>query len=807
MLITNSNAHAIELLNTTGDFAFDNVTITDSNGAGINISNGGPNVSFDGAITGSGEFAIDIAGTTGGFVEIGGTIHAGSGSEGGVDLSGVDGDVTVHGLDVQSGAGRGIDIFGDVETGNGNFTFNNLQIDGATMDALRVVGGAANVTANLVGGGISHGPGGEAVEITGTTGGSVTFNGAPISDTDGRGIYINSNQGTVTFNSDVDVVNPASGGAPPQGSPSDVVAVDASAAVGGADPGGIVEVKYGSARVNFSSLDISISTTNGWALWSELSNADLTFGSVDVNSSPVGGIHLQSNSGTFTFNSVDITFTSGKGIRADNTGGIIVNGASNTISTIGTSGSRALDIGETFIDMRFQSVTCDTCNVGIELDEVDGDLLIDGGAINGTFGTGIDLHELNGDFRFDGTIFNESGQSVVVDDSDGIIQFGGAINDDGMGIRLEFNSAATTIRFDGGLDLDTGTNTGLSVSSAGTLEITGTNTIDTSTGIAVDIEDTTIGASGVTFQSISSNGASTGIKLEDVTGGNFTVTGVGTTAGSGGLIQNSAGLGINLNNSDVVFFENLDVKSSSGSGVFSTGVFALTFENATIQTNGSSPGQHGIHIFSPTGGTASIQNSSLLNNYGSNIDFSASSGLGGLSVTGSTISQNQNSGDPGIRVAASGTGNAALLVGDSTISQHLGTGVEVFGSGSSSLNVTVTGGNDFDANWDGLTLGVDGSTVAVFDIAGNTFSDSNLSGDGFWQAGGYGVVQLQRIHRRIEQLQQPRRERGDHRQPGRRQRDGPGRRQQHDEHQCQWRLRHSGHSERSGDPQPDHLEQ
>ena len=73
------------------------------------------------------------------------------------------------------------------------------------------------------------------------------------------------------------------------------------------------------------------------------------------------------------------------------------------------------------------------------------------------------------------------------------------------------------MHFYGGLTLNTGANIGLQhATSGGIVNVTGaTNTITTGAATALHVEDTTIGASGLTFQSLSANGAQHGILLDN----------------------------------------------------------------------------------------------------------------------------------------------------------------------------------------------------------------------------------------------------------------------------------------------------
>src|SRR5262249_167950 len=106
-----------------------------------------------------------------------------------------------------------------------------------------------------------------------------------------------------------------------------------------------------------------------------------------------------------------------------------------------------------------------------------------------------------------------------------------------VGATINFNPTAGG----NGLDIVTTNATGFNATDGGTLSIQGGgNSIQTAGGTAFYLDGVTIGAAGITFESISKNGGTaSGIYAKD--GGNlgfFTVTGTGSTANSGGIIQN-----------------------------------------------------------------------------------------------------------------------------------------------------------------------------------------------------------------------------------------------------------------------------
>src|SRR5258708_4052416 len=82
----------------------------------------------------------------------------------------------------------------------------------------------------------------------------------------------------------------------------------------------------------------------------------------------------------------------------------------------------------------------------------------------------------------------------------------------------------------GSLGLTTTSGSGFSATGGGTVSVTGANnTISSTTGTALNVVSTTIGGSGLTFKSINSNGAASGIILSTTGAGSLTVTGDGAS--------------------------------------------------------------------------------------------------------------------------------------------------------------------------------------------------------------------------------------------------------------------------------------
>ena len=138
---------------------------------------------------------------------------------------------------------------------------------------------------------------------------------------------------------------------------------------------------------------------------------------------------------------------------------------------------------------------------------------------------------------------------------------------------------------------NTGSGIGFNATAGGTITVQGpANTVSTATGIGVNIANTTIGANGVTFQSVSCDGATSGISLVNTgdTGGGFTVTGNGgnceAAAGncSGGTIQNTTADAVLLNNANDVTLTRLNIDNPGEDGIGAVGCSDVVLTNVRV---------------------------------------------------------------------------------------------------------------------------------------------------------------------------------------------------------------------------------
>jgi cytochrome c2 len=349
---------------------------------------------------------------------------------------------------------------------------------------------------------------------------------------------------------------------------------------------------------------------------------------------------------------------------------------------------------------------------------------------------------------------------VVSGNSGGTINFTGATQTlntgASAGVSLTSNTG-TTINFNptsggNGLDIATTTGTGFNASGGGTVSVSvnGTgNTINSPNATALNVANTTIGASGLTFQSISSGnndaGADpvNGIVLNNTgTSGGLHVTGNNTTArdGSGGTIQHTTGDGISLTSTQGVQLAHMNINNTGGNGVFGTSVNGFVSDWNSFSTNGDAAAEGSIRFGSPTDGTLNgltggavgsatetrIDHTLLSGSFENNISIYNSSGtLSNLSMTGTT-SQNSAHGS-GMLIEVRGTSTATVNIVASTFSNNFAEGFLGQGLGSANLTVNALGAgagntNTFTGGTGGFFVSNQDNAHVTTEVSNNTFS-------------------------------------------------------------------------------------
>ncbi len=445
-----------------------------------------------------------------------------------------------------------------------------------------------------------------------------------------------------------------------------------------------------------------------------------------------------------------------RGLTIGNTTGAGLKGSTFGTLTVGdvsiNGGGQALDLTTGAVSATFDVLTStSSAGRGINLDGVTGS--VTHSAASSIAGSTTEAVRINGGvvtFTYDGDITN-SGNGIVLTGNSGQMDFGGTL----------------TLA-------PVGPNTAFRATGGGQITADGSgSTINTGAVTALEISNTTIGSGGVTFRSISSNGGSTGIVLNNAGSGGFTITGTGTTDGSGGTIQSKTVRGIQVIGTDNVAFSNMAFTSASTtngatctgldnsgcnaavylnavtnaslSNVDITGITAqqginglnvtgFTLSGGTITGAGNQVNEGGVRMFNLSGTvTVSgvlVESSSERNFYVRN-NFPGPTTLT-MSVANSTFSDTQSSGfgADGLEVELLGMTTLDLDVTNSTFLRNRTNGIQVIAAGNSVANSVDITGNVIDP--------VSGIGKAI-DLATNNNGQMNfnvISNPTIWSHGG-----------------------------------------------------------------------
>ncbi|NET47383.1 MAG: hypothetical protein F6K09_01400, partial [Merismopedia sp. SIO2A8] len=657
----NAGAEGVTLVNNAAAINLGSGSITGAANTAFRVTQGLANVDYAGSITNIAGRSVQVENRTGGTVALSGTINdTGRGllvqnNNGGANIN-LSGAITAN-----TGTNRAVAI--NNNTGATVNLSNALNLDTTSATTLDITrGGTVNLSGTF------------AKVITSTTGTAINIDNTAVNisggnlnvDSDSGNAFVSGNNATLTI----------------QGSNNNI------------DTNTGTALQLNTATIGSAGITLATADKNAAGGMTEGIDIDtVTGGTLTVGRSTIvgtagafSGIDINDSAATFTFNTATIDGTGGAGIN--------LNGANGpaTFTTVDIDGTTGAGI----------AITGNTNTVNINGGSI--------GATTTTTGNAVDIDNAQANIVVAAAITNSAGRSVEVTGSGGttanaMINLTGAINDTGQGIFLNNNALnfGATVNFSGGLTLDTGANAAFTVTNGGTVNVTGTNTINTTTGTGVNIANTTIGSNNVTFQSVSVNGAANGIIVDNAgSAGSLIVTGV-TTKPDGGSIS-TTGAGVQITNSNA------------------------SLSNMTI----SSSGNNGVEILSSLAGTSTI---TLTDN---NISTTAGAASDGLNVqtTAGTLNLAVNSN------MFSSTG--ALSMGD---------GADINGSGGGTLNissfdgnmVTSAGGNGISVNtatFDASTsvggiqqVNAGNTQIGTGAIGGNALNLVNVAGDVVFNTG------------------------------------------------------------------------
>jgi uncharacterized repeat protein (TIGR01451 family) len=670
-----------------------------------------------------------------------------------------------------AGGAGDVDLTGHfiyVHTGSGNYT-TGIELEGTQQ----LIGeGVALVVSSL-----TLNPAGTKPTITNTSGNAVTLaTGNTV-----RGLTANGQSGAGIAGSSVGALT--------------IDTVIASATTGAA----IDLQTTGALAVTLESAT-STTGTNGLRVTNAASGSFTVSGATTVTNAVTTGINLSTNAtATFTFTGgVTVSTTAGTGILANNTGTVNIGGVANTVTS---TGGPALDITNTSLGSGATFATASSTNSagrGLNLDTVSGTLTIGGGSITGPTGEGARVNAGGSNITYSGTITKTASGNLILVQSrtGGTVAFGGNLsattpsggilvqsNTTGTptvtfsgatktlntganaGVNLN-NNGSTVINFTGGgLDIDTTSATGFAATTGGTVIVTGSgNSITTTTGTALNVSSSTIGGSGLNFQSITTTSASgnTGINL-NATGsaGGLTVSGTGS-AGSGGTISNKTTNAIALNSTSNFSLSFMNIQNNSGSGVLGTTVTAFSLTSCLVDNNSDAlDGSEANLRFTSLLGTCSITNTTIQHSDADNVrifNYNQSTALSltitngsiglidGIAGNGVTLEAGDDTGSSGVittvslvatGVTFSGNDGAPMVLNalrncvasnytfNNCIITNNGTGPDVGWNSNADVNFSFTNNTITGSIGNGVDV-VEASNVVVGSLVNGTITGNNI---------------------------------------------------------------------------------
>jgi hypothetical protein len=697
--------------NTAGTTTFSNASKVINTGAGAAVSlatNAGATVNFT-----NGGLDIDTTSGTGFSATGGGTVNvSGSGNDitatagQALNLTGVTGSTT-FGTIASTGAGQGI-LISNVDNSTVSIT-GPTTINDATTDGIRIE---------------------NSDNSTVTFGGKVTILNDVGAATVADGVDMNANNtpaSTINFNGGVDITVNGTGAFGFRATSSGTVNI--------ADP---------------AATSTQITSTNGTALFINPTTLNATLDAI-TSGGGANGISLTGMSGSLNVGTVSLSGATAAAVAiTDTTGTVTLNGG--TIVVAGTN-AIGVDINDGAADVNIaSSVTKTTAGDLVEITgRTGGAITLSGNLSASGTSSGLDIeNNTGGTTTFSGgsKTLNTGGTTAVtvVNSAAHSVAFTGTITDIdtttanavdvSSGGTLNFNSSTTTINATSGK--------GLQADGGGTLTVTGNAQVTTTTGVAVDIQNTNIGVNDVTLQSVSANGAISGIVVNTTgttaSSGGLIVTGNGgsTADGSGGTIQNSTGTGISLTNTRDVSFDQMNVTGSGDDGIHGVGVVNFTLNRSNINNNGNSTADDGLQFGEASGtvvgvtGNVSILASSISGNAHTNVHIRDTSGtIDNLTVTGSSFNDlNDTFGANSFLFEGSGTSvlTSATFSGNTVQNNSPQRGLEVQAHDTANVGTFTVSGNTFIDNGIQASFTQDGSANLTFKFLNNGTAGTPMTG-------------------------------------------------------------------------------
>jgi hypothetical protein len=266
------------------------------------------------------------------------------------------------------------------------------------------------------------------------------------------------------------------------------------------------------------------------------------------------------------------------------------------------------------------------------------------------------------------------------------------------GLELVANHASASTSFTS-LAVTTNNGTGLFGSSGGVLNVGGSGNTIVSTGTAVALLNTNLGA-GATFSTVSSSSSpGSGISLNGVTGA-FTATGGSITGAAGIAFDVNAGTG-------AISYTGLITNAASRAVEVTDRTTSTVTLSGTVSDAGT-----GILISSNSGGTVTLSGNYSGTAASSQIDVVSNSGTAVVNFTGSSKTLSTGASNA-IDVTSNGTATVNFTGGGLAITTTSGVGFNATGGAA---GVTVQGSGNTITSTTGAALNVVSTTIGAADL-------------------------------------------------------------------------------------------
>ena len=751
--VNNATGTSLYISGGSGDMSFADVDVLNRNDVGILVTGTSGTVDFGATLVGtplsSTADGVQITGVNDDVTFASLTINDSDGM--GMFLAGNDGNVTVTGATVVSNSlGTGVSVNGS----SGDTTFNGLQVttNGPGADGLYVSGGSGTTRVNdpasntnsiaAVGGAAlnlinanvdltfdtlaSTSSTGNGVSLVGVTGmgtgnSALTVNGSTtVTNAGVNGVNINTLAGgsTVTFN-DVTVNGAGQNGVELRDNGAlSLVSFNGPVAIDNAAFDGLAQANNDGSIIFHDDLDINNSGEYG--IYGFSNAGDLTVeGTTTVTNSTLFGIGLTFNDpgGDYTFADLVVDNAGAQGLLLNTNPGSFSAGTTTISNTVGpglavTGGTGSVTFTDTL-------AVSNTGGDGIDVILHDGSFSVAGKTtVTNSTGTGINLLLGTGSKSFaDVDVIDRNGAGIVVSSNIGTVAFGDTLVDtplSGTADGVQVTGALNTVTFDS-LTVNDSAGRGLYlVTNSGNVTVTGPTVVSNSldTGVYVN------GSNGDTSFSGGLQITTTAGDGLYVAGGSGTTTVVDTVL-TNNFIDATGGAALNLNSANVdLTFDTLASTASTASGLYLVSVTGMGTSPAgrALTVNGSTTVTNaavdGIYIGNLAGGSSVQFNDVTVDGTGSGVGLSFNNNGGSITTTGAVSVE--NTGNTGVYVAGGGGSSSVNFDATLDVTDAGGEGIYI---GAQNGNVTVSGKTTVDnAAWTGILVAGGSGNMSFADV-------------------------------------------------------------------------------------------